>query len=812
MRKIPMVGAVLAALAFAPAANAADPVQVFTGTPKAQTCTEQTTAGFEGQRWCGTVTDPTAAQQTVPATTVPSFDGTPIDVSVALPAAPAPAGGYPVIGVYHGYGGFKASLRGPIVQRWIKQGYAVMAMTDRGFWGSCGVMVPPPSPGAQKPAPCERGYIHLMSNAWEVHDAQYLLGLLADDGVIDPQRIGATGGSYGGGMSMQLGALKNRVQQPDGTLVPWTSPVKKLPMQIAATAPEYGWSDLVQALMPNGSGLDYAAYNPYQGPNGDRRFGIEKYIWNLQLYGGGQQTGYYAAPHQDPSANITVWLNTNTGGDLTGTTGGGPYDLDPVVAQQIEQFPSHGAYGTDDSVAPAPVHLSNGWNDDLFPVDESLRYYNKVRADHPDAPINMFHLDLGHGNRSTTTPGAAEYAALQKSENDWFAHYVRGDGAEPVDAVGGVTAFTSVCPVGSGGTGFHAKNWASLAQGEVRVANAVAQTIAPDTTPQTAFSPPAPTSPASANPTVCTEGPATNTPGAAVYESPAAPAGGYTVAGAATVIADLTVQNRNDAVLARLYDVNTSTGMERLIARSTYRPTGFGTTSRQVFQLHPQAYKIAEGHTVKLELLGRDAPYALRAAGQAPVGVANLELRIPTIEGAGAAGGQVQAPAAKVLPAGYTLAADLPKPPATVPENPGPVTVPTPAGPLPQPPATPQPPKAAPKDPVSKSAMLKALKKAPKKVTLSRSLRSFRFTDRFLQAGKVSYELGLKVGKKVTVVGKVTRKVTKAGSIVVTIRPTAKGRAVLKAHPRTSLILAAKFTTAIEKKQYVSARVLKRTK
>ena len=50
-----------------------------------------------------------------------------------------------------------------------------------------------------------------MHNAYEVRDVQYLLGQLADDGVIDPQRIGATGGSYGGGMAIALGALQDRV-------------------------------------------------------------------------------------------------------------------------------------------------------------------------------------------------------------------------------------------------------------------------------------------------------------------------------------------------------------------------------------------------------------------------------------------------------------------------------------------------------------------------------------------------------------------------------------------------------------------------
>jgi hypothetical protein len=810
MRKIPIIGAVFAALAFAPAANAADPItQVFTGTPTPIPCVTQDSGDYAGQRWCGDDDG-----KTTPTTTVPSFDRVPIDTNVILPPAPASGedGGFPVVGVFHGYNGYKAAPADPSVQRWLAQGYAVMSITDRGFWGSCGVLVAPIN--GPKTGDCAKGWIHLMSNAYEVHDAQHLLGRLADDGAIDPQRIGATGGSYGGGMAMQLGALKNRVQQTDGTLVPWTSPAKGLPMRIAATAPEYGWSDLVQSLMPNGSGLDYAADNPYQGPNGDHRFGINKKVWNDTLYAGAlpfiptangpvrnpNGGGFYAPAGADPSANISQWYLANGSG--------GPYDLDPIAAEQIREFPNHGAYGTDASVAPAPALLSNGWNDDLFPVDEALRYYNKVRATHPDAPVKMYHLDFGHPNRAGT-PNPQVYGGLQAAENTWFAHYVKGTGDAPADAVGGVTAAASVCPLGSAGGVFSAKNWASLAQGEIRVDGAAAQTVAPNTTPAKAFSP---AGAGQAAPNVCETSPSANTPGAAVYETAAAPAGGYTIAGAPTVIADLTVQNRNDAVIGRLYDVDQAAGTERLIARGTYRPTGFGTTSRQVFQLHPQTYAIAEGHTVKLELLGRDAPYALPATDQAPVGVANLQLRVPTIEGAGAAGGQIQTPAEKVLPKGYTLAADLPKPPAPpvtddgprVTPLPGPVTPPTVPSPAPSPLPTPA------VDPVSKAAMIKALKKAPKKVTLSRSLRVFRFTDAFPQAGRVSYELAVKVGKKLTVVGKVTRKVTKAGSIVVTIKPTAKGRATLKARPKATLVLAAKFTTAIEKKQYVSARVLKR--
>ncbi|HEX3512371.1 MAG TPA: prolyl oligopeptidase family serine peptidase, partial [Solirubrobacteraceae bacterium] len=595
------------------------------------TCTEQTSGASIGQRWCGNSA----------GSTVASFDGTPIDVAVGFPAASGSDSNYPVVGIYHGWGGTKITPSSSSAQRWLKLGYAVFSITDRGWGSSCGGPAKPAN--SVKAAPCEHGYIHLLSRAYEVRDAQTLLGKLADEGLIDPQRIAATGGSYGGGMSLQLGSLRDRVELPNHELIPWESPAGK-PMKIAATAPEYPWSDLSQALMPNGSGLDYVANSPYRGVLGNHRFGIEKNNWNASLYGAGLVLGYYG-PESDPEANLTGWHNF----DITG----GPYDGKPLALQQEEQLVYHSAYYTDLSEPPAPALMENGWNDDLFPVDETVRYYNKVRASYPSQAMKLFYLDLGHNPRSASTVSTGDVGKLQAAQNAWFAYYLRGEGSEPAGAHGGATAITSFCPqVASGsGTEYTASNWAGLAPGEVRLSGAAEQTVqAPGTAPANAFT----------SGTVCTTQASADNTSAAEYKLPSAPAGGYTVLGSPTVIAEISTPGANDQLIARLYDVNTSAATEQLIGRQTYRPLnpseGF---VKQIFQLHPQAWKVESGHVVKLELLVQDSTYARTSSSPHSIQVRNLELRLPTADAPGSAEGLVQSPSAKYLPLGYTLARNV---------------------------------------------------------------------------------------------------------------------------------------------------------
>jgi dienelactone hydrolase len=611
------------------------------------TCTEQSGENA-GQRWCGTSA----------GTTVPVWDETPIDVAVGFPAATGEDNNYPVVGIYHGWGGTKITPSSASAQRWIKKGYAVFSISDRGWGSSCGKPVSAAEkkskeekkedPGLKAP-PCERGYIHLLSRRYEVRDVQTLLGKLADEGVIDPQRIGANGGSYGGGMSLELGALKDRVELQNGALIPWESPGGK-PMKIAATAAEFPWTDISHALQPNGSTLDYVEDAPYKGMLGDHRFGIEKASWNAGLFLTGASSGYYAPTSaNDPEANIQSWHAF--------AITGGPYDGQPLAIQQEENLPAHSAYYTNLSEAPAPAIMENGWNDDLFPVDETTKYYNKVRAAYPNQPMQLFDLDVGHNPRSATSLSASDVKKFQEAQNAWFAYYIKGEGGEPANAKGGATAITSPCPAGSSGTEYKANNWAALSPGELRFSSEPEQTVqAPGTAAANAFT----------SATVCTTQPSANNASAAEYKFGAAPAGGYTVLGSPTVIAEISTPAANDQLVARLYDENVTEKTEQLIGRQAYRPLipgeGFG---KQVFQLHPQAWKVAEGHALKLELMVADQPtctgplpacYLRNSSSPHSIQVKNLELRVPTADAPGSAEGQVKSPQAPYLPAGYKLA------------------------------------------------------------------------------------------------------------------------------------------------------------
>jgi predicted acyl esterase len=548
-----------------------------------------------------------------------TWDGvTKIDLNVVLPPQPSAGedGPYPVIGLFHGWGGSKIGLEDPRVRQWAETGYAVFSMSDRGWGNSCGGSDPD---RLLDPTACAQGYNHLMDDRYEVRDAQYLISILADAGVAQPQKIGATGVSYGGGMSMALATLRNRTMLPDGTLVPWESPAGKA-MELAAAVPQWPWTDLAYSLMPNGSTLDFVADSPYKGPDGSGRIGIEKASYVTGLYGTGLASSNYSPT--DKEADLNGWYALINSGE--------PYEAKPQTQEILDRITSyHSSYYIDHSRPPAPLLIQNGWNDDLFPVDEAVRYYNRTRAEYPGDPISLFLMDDGHARSQNK---AADAALFLQRENAWFDHYLKGVGPQPSSSA---EALTTVCGASSAGP-FTAAEWQDLSPGEIHLDGVAAQTIVPgagDPNIGKSFDP-------IAGGGACATASGADQLGVANYHLPV-PAAGFTLLGSPTIVADLATSNEDSELAARLLDVLPG-GEERLVARGLLRPGNGG--AKVLFQLHPQGYRFAGGDTVKLELLPSDAPYARPSNLQAPITVSNLRLRLPVLEQPGSLGGLVQTP------------------------------------------------------------------------------------------------------------------------------------------------------------------------
>jgi hypothetical protein len=103
---------------------------------------------------------------------------------------------------------------------------------------------------------------------------------------------------------------------------------------------------------------------------------------------------------------------------------------------------------------------------------------------------------------------------------------------------------------------------------------------------------------------------------------------GFTLLGLPTVTAHVNVTGLYGELTARLWDVLPS-GEEREVSRGVYRllDNDSGTIA---FQLHGNGYEFAAGDTVKLELLGRDAPSYRASNGTFTVEVSALSVSLLT--------------------------------------------------------------------------------------------------------------------------------------------------------------------------------------
>ena len=528
---------------------------------------------------------------------VPSWDGTPIDVDVTLP--PEGDGPFPTLLLLHGLGGTKTSFLQPSAtnpgydaQSFARAGYAVMTPTARGYGNSCGR---PES----RTAGCERGWVRLGDMRYEIRDIQTLAGRLVDEGIARPDAIGATGVSYGGGMTTMLAFLKDRIRLPDGDYAPWTSP-NGTPISLAAAWPRWLWSNGESIFIRNGRG----AWSRY--PTG---VPTPSYAAGIFLTA---RTGFVAP--EGTSAGITAdvqrWeaqLERGTLGPEVRPTLDLAYSLHGVAGMTGARYPAGG---------PAPLLLQSGWTDALFPVGQSLAAYDEIRRRDPQAPVTLQLGDLGHApaanNVADTVLFNAQGAAFLDS-------HLRDIGAGP--APGAVTAITMGCGDNDRAT-YNAPDYDSLTgrvlrfgrRGSVRITRrGASEELARELNPLgSTASHCTPRSPDRSN----------------RRNTFATRSSGLTMLGEPVITGRVRARGRFGQVIARLWDLDPRTGEQLLITRGALRlaPNQRG---RFRFTLDGNGWRFERGHRIVVELLGRDEPTYDAAPAPFTARLSGLRVRLP---------------------------------------------------------------------------------------------------------------------------------------------------------------------------------------
>jgi hypothetical protein len=319
--------------------------------------------------------------------------------------------------------------------------------------------------------------------------------------------------------------------------------------------------------------------------------------------------GYIAPVGTDPGADVEGWVERTDQGE--------PYD-DASARNVIRQMADyHSAYYIRADRPPPPLLIASGFTDDLFPVDEALRFANRTRARFPDSPLSLFFGDFGH-QRAAQKP--AERKHLIRRIQRWFADYLKHRGHAPH----GATAYVETCPHSSPSLGpFHARTFGALTSKRIHFRTQDAQTVnstGGDPTVARAIDPVA------GGGDSCAQTDAGGFPGTARYSLLAPSHSPVTMIGAPRIHAQLAVSGvdpHTAQVDSRLWDV--AGGKQTLVARGTYRPD----QGRNVWETHPGSWRFAPGHQAVLELVGADPPYARPSNGDFQIDVKRLAVTLP---------------------------------------------------------------------------------------------------------------------------------------------------------------------------------------
>ena len=583
-----------------------------------------------------------------------------LDVDVSLPDPglnPKPAGGYPLVVMMHGCcAGKKSDWEAPTIdtggERWhysnawfAARGYVVLTYTARGF--------------VNKDNRGSTGETQLDSRRYEINDYQYLTGLLADDPFfnVNPRKVVATGGSYGGGFSWLA------LTDPD-----WRSPAGKR-MRLAAAAPKYGWTDLVYSLVPNG--MHRRNVLPAtDGSDSREPLGYPKRSIVNGLYASGK-TG---TPPGSDRATFPEWVDEAA----TCLNSADPYETNPLCLRTVNQiaesfiknrsayYQNHFFRGlASGTVAPVPVFSAGTFTDQIFTAIETRRMVERLKSVVPGYPVQEHYGDYQHfaqnkekewgdlcgsdrhlcrysnypGGDLNARPRGLARTGVTTRLNRFIDHFASppGNPASPRPPFN-VLASLQICPENATearpadepGARFAAPNFSRLAPNTLRIQMAGSQTTTSDAEPNHHA--------ANADPVVnlaknggrwrCVVETSGAGPGVAVYQTNGLPRS-FTMIGQTRVRVPHTGSGSGIQLNARLYDVFPD-GKAVLVDRGVRRVES--PDQMTVFDLHGNGWRFAKGHRIRIELAQDDDPYIKKSNQPSSLTLARVALRIPIRE------------------------------------------------------------------------------------------------------------------------------------------------------------------------------------
>ncbi|MGS0688750.1 alpha/beta fold hydrolase, partial [Nakamurella sp. GG22] len=351
-----------------------------------------------------------------------------LDATVYLPEqTPAPA-----VIMAHGFGGSKRSVAAD-AQEMARDGFVVLAYSARGFGAST-------------------GQIGLDSLDYEIPDARAIVDWLSDqrevtqDGEGDP-RVGVTGASYGGALSLMLAGTDPRVDAVV-PLITWNDLEQSLFPNAQATAADLEagtpaaaagvddgvfkkfWASTLMASITTGAALSASPTGVAQGDSGDSGF----------VRRGGASSSSSAAPAPDTESTTGSEPAAAPSGQQSGQQSGAAlsatcgrmrvelcagYALAAQTGRITEQFSTLLEKSSPKSVVgdiTAPTLIVQGERDTLFPLSEADANARAIAANGATVAVTWY--NGGHDGGSPDT-------ATRDRITGWFQHYLAGDGPVP---------------------------------------------------------------------------------------------------------------------------------------------------------------------------------------------------------------------------------------------------------------------------------------------------------------------------------------------------------------------------------------------